>query len=92
MKGKTTRTPASICPWCGGRISAATNFQSETPEPKPGDLSVCIGCAGLLTFNDDLTVRKFADDDLFNLETDERVEFLKMRAIILERLEGGDGL
>ena len=41
------------CPYCGHFLDDATGTQDkQTPEPR--DLSVCIGCGGVLQYDDDL--------------------------------------
>jgi hypothetical protein len=54
---RETRLPACHCPYCETRLDAATNL-AKVIMPKPGDISVCIQCAQILIFADDLTLRK----------------------------------
>jgi hypothetical protein len=58
-KLRDTRTPKCRCPWCGHRLDAAMAADHDKPDaaPKPGDVSVCISCAQILVFADDLTLR-----------------------------------
>ena len=48
----------SICPKCFTILSAATNMDDENLRPKPGDVTVCLYCAEVLVFNEDLTLRR----------------------------------
>jgi len=53
----TVRVPARKCPQCRALLDAVTDPR-EGKHPKPGDFSVCIHCACLMVFNDDLTLRE----------------------------------
>ena len=59
MRLRDTRTPECVCPWCGHLIDAALAANPNMPNatPYPGAVCVCIGCAQILRFQDDLTVR-----------------------------------
>lgn len=48
----TTRTPVVLCPLCGHTLDAASSVTNPDERPDPGDFSVCIGCAGVLRFDD----------------------------------------
>lgn len=58
-KLRDTATTPCRCPWCGHRIDAAMAGDPAEPDvtPKPGDVSVCISCAQMLVFTDNLTLR-----------------------------------
>jgi hypothetical protein len=51
------RVPKRFCPQCRAKLDAVTDPR-EGKRPKPGDFSVCIHCACLMIFNDDLTLRE----------------------------------
>lgn len=51
------RTIPCPCPYCHNPLSAVGQLDNGA-KPFPGDFSVCITCAGVLVFCDDLTVRK----------------------------------
>jgi hypothetical protein len=65
-----TDLPVSHCPWCGYAMDAATNPNDGATQPKPGDLSVCISCASVLVFNDDLTLRACSPAELAETSPD----------------------
>jgi hypothetical protein len=56
---RDTPTPQCNCPWCGHRLDVAMAANPKEPDaaPAPGDASVCICCAQILVFADDLTLR-----------------------------------
>jgi hypothetical protein len=55
------RMPKSRCPYCDKRLDAATG--PGVGRPRPNDWTICLGCAQLLRFNYDLTVRKPLADE-----------------------------
>jgi len=78
-KGWTdTRTPMTPCPLCGYRLDAALGKGQATTSP--GDLSVCIGCASPLVFNDDLTLRLLRSEEFDNLALPEKNELRRYMA------------
>lgn len=64
-----TMTKNDNCPKCGYRLNAATG-QHGYEVPKVRDLSVCINCASLLEFNDDLSLRSLSDLEISTLADD----------------------
>jgi hypothetical protein len=52
------RITGNKCPKCGKQIDGATGLSdekySEPPQPKPGDLSVCMYCGALLRYDEKL--------------------------------------
>jgi hypothetical protein len=51
-----TRMPQAICPICGHSLNAASPVVPPHRAPEPGDWTVCIGCAGVLKFDQALKV------------------------------------
>ena len=59
--------PVQFCESCGYTLDAATGCQGDNP-PKSGDITVCLRCAELMVFNEDLTLRRANIDDLLELD------------------------
>jgi hypothetical protein len=60
----STRLPASCCPVCGYKFDAASKTSGGPDrDPQEGDVTVCIGCLAILTFNEDLSVRLPTEED-----------------------------
>jgi len=53
------------CPYCGRDFNSAISIEGHSP--KPGDISVCLYCAGILVFTETLGYRKMEDGELENL-------------------------
>ena len=56
---RDTRVPECSCPFCGHRLDSAMAADPANPDakPDPGDVTICISCAQILVFTDDLTLR-----------------------------------
>lgn len=46
------RVPSSPCPHCGAEPTGASGVNAHYP--KPGDVAICIDCAGVNTYGRDL--------------------------------------
>lgn len=65
MDWKTTKLPASRCPLCGLESNAASSPEGATPDP--GDITICMHCAGLLVFTDDMRLRTATNAEIAEL-------------------------
>ncbi len=75
--------PMSACPYCGYRVNAAGETpDGDTRAPEPGDFSVCISCAGIVAFADDMTLRKASLVETQDQEL--AAQLLKVRAAVLK--------
>lgn len=52
----TTRHKATPCPMCKQKLDASTRFGDDY-KPKPGDITICIMCGAILTYEYDLEIR-----------------------------------
>lgn len=50
----TTRIPLSLCPVCGHTLDSSESLSSPAEAPAAGDWTVCIGCAAILEFDQEL--------------------------------------
>ena len=48
--------PLTHCPFCGKELDGASGTNGDQA-PRPGDFSVCIGCASPLVFGPDLSLQ-----------------------------------
>lgn len=69
----TTRTPLNYCLDCNMLIDAGTPSNVEAPDVRPpqgGDLAICIQCAHVMIYADDLTVRDLTDEEVVEVASD----------------------
>lgn len=52
---KDFRVEPSPCPHCGQVLDGASNVTNDE-RPEPGDVTVCIICAGLAEFDEDMNL------------------------------------
>ena len=75
--------PLSPCPKCGYPNDAATACDETDPEskgrPKPDDISVCLGCAVVMQFNPDMTLRVVELDDIPGLDDDTKFQVMRIQ-------------
>jgi hypothetical protein len=61
---------ASTCPVCRHTLNRASNTPGSNLAPQAGDISVCLGCAAVLIFDDDHTLHQRTDAELSMMEPD----------------------
>lgn len=67
----TTRTPLNHCLDCGHAIDASTDASApNNSTPGPGDLAICLHCAHVMIYADDLTVRAPTDAEVVEIAGD----------------------
>lgn len=62
-RSHTTRLPPMECPHCHVVHDAASDPNKENPAPKPGDLTICIECAGIAQFTGAMQLRLVSKDE-----------------------------
>ena len=65
----TAETPPSECPSCGHLFDRATG----PCEPRPGDITICINCRHICTFDDAFRLREPTEDELKALAGDPQI-------------------
>jgi hypothetical protein len=67
------KTRMDSCPACGVLFDQQGDVPGNTPDaPSPGDLTVCIECTAVLTFDDTLRVRILQPYEVLTLGALER--------------------
>lgn len=66
--------PTSHCPSCGQELDGSTETARIGDRPKPGDIAVCIYCAAVNQFGDDLMLEPVTGDKLAEVMADPVVE------------------
>jgi len=89
-----TEIPRASCPNCSYQMDRCTGISDEDApapgDPAPGDLSVCAGCGTFLTFDDELRLQLFPDDQLIELPDETRLLLTRARSAITE-MRAADG-
>jgi len=76
--GKMNYVPeAPHCPKCNALLDGATCSDGDHP-PRPDDFSVCIHCHAGLRYMESLELRLVTEEDLGELDPDQRRLFEKM--------------
>ena len=81
----TTRHTASACPHCNYEVDASTDIAGGRT-PRPGDISLCINCAGWMEYGEGLalilpTISEF--EILLDLPAETRAKTIKIREAII---------
>ncbi len=50
----TTLTTPTSCSFCGYELSAAAHLTDQKATPRVGDATVCLMCAGILVYNEQM--------------------------------------
>lgn len=78
----TTRHRTTPCPTCGAMLNASTNAELQETGPVPGDATLCLYCATLLLFDDDLTLRVLTTEEEAALTLDDHQRLAAARAAL----------
>jgi hypothetical protein len=78
------RTKESTCPYCGYKIDAISGIDNEKDMPKKGDVSICIKCAGFMTFTEDCSLVEMKQEEFHELPDQVKKQLAKLRDCILE--------
>lgn len=81
---KDSRLANNSCPVCDHKLDAATLPDSDKDQPAPGDYSCCIYCAAYLRFGDDMRMEHVPDEEVLDMEDENRLQITKMRRAITE--------
>jgi len=73
--------PDDNCPKCSKFINAATAVEGDS-RPEPGDVTVCIGCSGMLQYDSNMKLKELSLQELASMDDEARTELLKAVAIV----------
>lgn len=78
---KTVETPnIPVCPACGAEMGEVTSVYNDAA-PAPGDMAVCIYCAAVLVFEEDLAAHPITAEEEEGLDNVERAELDKAQGL-----------
>ncbi len=81
---KTSSILKSPCPRCGKKLTDVTSAFSDSGEPEPGDITLCIQCACAMVFNDDLSVHAMTEAEFDELDFETIQELARVLFAIKE--------
>lgn len=79
----TTRLPLRLCPSCGTELSAATGVFDDEAKPEPDDPTVCMKCATVLRFTEDMSLVIYEDAGLRALPPEVRAQLTKAQEAVV---------
>lgn len=80
----THEMPSCRCLRCGHKFDLGTIITTEGKErPGPGDFSLCIKCAFVMRFDENLTVRELTFDEYMELPEETRLDIVRAVGAIL---------
>jgi len=75
------------CPHCSAPIDQASGVVDKNArnilKPKPGDISLCITCAGLGRYTQDLTLRKLTETEHAEAISNPRVQQARLAILAI---------
>lgn len=74
----------SNCPSCGKLLSGATSLNEEDALPSPGDISVCMDCATILKFDNDLRLVAISNEEFAGYPEDIKKTVKKARNLLFD--------
>ena len=97
VSDKDHRLPLDECPYCGKKLDAVTGVGAPDQvdeAPDPGSLSVCIECAHILVFDDNLRLRKPFNGELVQIgkEDPEALRTIMMASVSIHEMHRRRGL
>lgn len=69
------------CPYCNKLVDMATSTR-DNHKPNPKDLSICINCANIMQYGDDMALEKFPEVLFDALDEEQQHELHKIIALI----------
>ena len=74
------------CPACFYQIECATAAGGGENRPGPGDFSVCLNCAELLRYDDQLNLYIPSEDEMAELDSEAKALIDRARVIIVTKI------
>lgn len=79
-----TKMGDNHCPVCASQLDAVQNIEKTNYKPSPKDLALCIYCAAILVFEDDMVLSEFAPVVFDTLDEETKKKLLEGIAGILK--------
>jgi hypothetical protein len=79
--GEPIKMGEDYCPYCNHKVDMASST-SDDGAPKPGDISLCISCAGIMAYGSDMALEEFPKVLFDTLPEDHQKEILRVQDVI----------
>ena len=66
----STTIPESKCVQCGYVVEQASHIQGDRVAPEPDDLSICLKCAHVTKYGDDLGLVELTQEEVVEISLD----------------------
>jgi hypothetical protein len=81
--GASNVIPPQTCPLCGLEVGRATAIGGMA-KPNPGDFTICIGCGGILHFDDRLWLVKCSTEEEFKVLAEGERDKLEVVQLVIK--------
>ena len=71
------------CPKCGCLINASTGIEDENQMPSKGDIYICIKCASILEFDENLKLKLCPQEKINGVDEDHLKVIIKTKMYVL---------
>lgn len=78
----TIKTGYNTCPCCNSVVDSAATVNDNADIPKPKDLTICVYCAAVLQFTDDMDLMLFPKVLFDSLDEEEQDELISLMLMI----------
>ena len=75
------------CPTCNANLNACSKFGENDVKPKPGDMTLCLHCGTLMTFQDDGRLGLPTETDMRDIDLVELQLMQKARSQLLQLVQ-----
>ena len=79
---ESTAVKATSCPHCNAVLDMVTGPSGH--KPSPGDLTVCLSCASVLQFNDEMVIEAMSEEEIRALPEDAQSRLAKAKYAIAQ--------
>lgn len=86
--GKPRKTKLSHCLACGHPLNGASRVDGDN-DPIPGSISICIRCANIAVFDDDLNLRHLTQEEKYAFENAPEIVAVQNTILKIQKQIGG---
>lgn len=80
----THEVPENQCPHCGAKLDRATNADGDEVQPNAGDATICLHCAGVMVYGDDLKPRLMNELEIDGMDENTKRVLARGQRLVLQ--------